>query len=276
MAASLHFKSAQAFSLEELAASFNRAFAGYFYPQRMTAATLARRVRCEQIDLEHSLLAFEGEQFVGIALLAIRGAHGWCGGFAIVPEARGRGCATALMKEFVARARRCGAKRLSLEVLARNTAARRLYEQAGMKVTRDLLVLERPPEINPPKPLKELKEAEAALLLRHFTRLHAQPPAWQRDLAALLATDNVRGLCLGEMDLPEAYALTNARADGGTQLIDLAAADEECADALCAGLMKLPGRLRLVNEPEGSLFVRPLLARGFVETDRQYEMACEL
>lgn len=273
---SLHFKSAASFSLEELAASFNSAFVGYFYPQRMAARVLSRRVRCEQIDLEHSILAFEGEEFVGLALLAVRGTDGWCGGFGIVPEARGRGRARALMTEFVAQARVCGVKRLSLEVLARNTAARRLYERAGMHKTRDLLMLERPGEINAPETLEVLKEAEPRLLLRHFEHLHAQPPAWQRDLAAVLATDNVRGFCLGETGAPAAYAIISPRPDGGMQLIDLAAADADSADALCAGLSTLPGRLRTVNEPEGSLFINPLAAHGFVETDRQYEMACEL
>src|SRR5918911_1445714 len=276
MGNSLHFKSASSFSLEELAASFNSAFVGYFYPQRMSARTLSRRVRCEQIDLEHSIIAFEGEEFVGLALLGVRGAQGWCGGFGIVPEARGRGRARQLMTEFVAQAQVCGVKRLSLEVLARNVAARRLYERAGMHKTRELIMLERSGEINAPETLEELKEAEPRLLLRHFERLHAQPPAWQRDLAALLATDNVRGLRLGETGAPAAYVIISPRPDGGTQLIDLAATDADNADALCAGIAKLPGRLRVVNEPEDSLFIAALLAHGFIETDRQHEMACEL
>jgi hypothetical protein len=38
----------------------------------------------------------------------------------------------------------------------------------------------------------------------------------------------------------------------------------------------LPGRLRVVNEPEDGLFSAALVAHGFVETDRQHEMVCEL
>ena len=40
MKGSLHFKSAATLSLEELADAFNAAFAGYFYPQQKTAASL--------------------------------------------------------------------------------------------------------------------------------------------------------------------------------------------------------------------------------------------
>src|SRR5947199_8610287 len=105
MKGSLHFKSAATLSLEELADAFNEAFAGYFYPQQKTAASLAQRVRHEQLALQHSLLAFEGEEFVGLALLGLRGAKGWCGGFAVVPERHGRGIASELMNEFRARAR---------------------------------------------------------------------------------------------------------------------------------------------------------------------------
>jgi GNAT superfamily N-acetyltransferase len=273
---SLHFKSATSVSLEELAERFNAAFAGYFYTQQVTAAMLARRVRFEQIDLQSSLLAFEGEKFAGLALLALRGSEGWCGGFGIVPESRGRGRAKELMTEFIARARECGVKRLSLEVLTRNTAARRLYERAGMKVTRDLLVLKRPAEPARPKRPRGLKEVEPSLLLRHFEQLHTVRPSWQRDLASLLAADNVRGLCLGEADAPEAYVLFSVRPDDRTILLDLAAAGCESANALCERICEMEGTLEVVNEPERSPFVTALLSRGFVETDRQHEMACDL
>ena len=272
----LNFKSATSVSLEELADAFNEAFAGYFYPQQKTAASLAQRVRHEQLALQHSLLAFEGEEFVGLALLGLRGAKGWCGGFAVVPERRGRGLASELMNEFMARARSCGVKKLSLEVLARNIPARRLYERAGMRVTRDLLIMERSAEIVSPRTLKELKEAEPPLLLRHFERLHTEPPAWQRDLASLLVMDSVRGLYLGDKFAPAAYALFIARPDSIIHLIDLAATDNDYANALCARIIELPGKLKIINEPEGSQFVAALMSNGFQETDRQHEMACEL
>lgn len=272
----LNFKSATSLSLEELAAAFNVAFGGYFYPQQLNGAKLARRVRLEQIDLAHSLLAYQGEEFAGLALLGIRGQHGWCGGFGIVPEHRGHGCAGELMSAFVAEARGCGLTRLSLEVLTRNTPAIRLYQNAGMQVTRDLLILERASIDHDSTSSFALMEAEPAVLLRHFARLHAQPCAWQRDLSSLLATEGVRGFYLGAAQEPEAYALLFTWSDGTTYLIDLAATNDELANALCAGLVQREGRLRIVNEPEQSLFIAALMSHGFVEAERQHEMACEL
>ncbi len=273
---SLTFRSADTLSLERLAEAFNAAFGGYIYPQQHTGETFARRARLEQLDLHHSVLAYVGEEYAGVSLLGIRGRAGWCGGFGIVPGLRGRGLARELMQEFIAEARRCELERLSLEVLARNIAARHLYESAGMSVTRDLLILERARTAEDSGQTSRLTEAAPEMLLRHFARLHACPPAWQRDLPSLLTTDGARGFYLGGRDAPSAYALLVSKAEGSAQLLDLAAVDEAAARDLCAGLCELPYTLRSINEPSDGLFAPLLAAHGFDEKDRQHEMACAL
>ncbi|HYN84831.1 MAG TPA: GNAT family N-acetyltransferase, partial [Pyrinomonadaceae bacterium] len=124
-------------SLEAFAAAFTESFEGYFLPVILNGVWLARRVRREQYDLANSLIAYVGGEVAGVAALAVRGRRGWCAGFGIVPGLRGRGLGRELMSAFVARARAAGLRRLSLEVIAPNVAARRLYESAGMSVTRD-------------------------------------------------------------------------------------------------------------------------------------------
>ncbi len=272
----LTFRAAASLSLEEVAAAFNAAFAGYFYPQQLTGASLARRARLEQLDLQHSLLAYDEEDFVGLTLLGIRGARGWCGGFGIVPEHRGHGRAHELMAAFVAEACGCGLKQLSLEVLARNTPAIRLYERAGMHITRDLLILERDAGKASGPETVELQMAEPSVLLPHFARLHTKPNAWQRELPTLLITEGTRGVYLGKIEEPDAYALCATWTEGRTGLIDLAASESRHVDALCAKLAEMRETFRVVNEPEESLFASALIARGFREIDRQHEMVCEL
>ena len=273
----LRFVSAASVSLEEYAALFTASFAGYRYPITFDAERLARRVRQEQHDLTHSLVAYAGARPVGVAALAVRGERGWVGGFGVVPDERGRGRGRALMSALVERARACGVRTLSLEVLAGNTAARALYERAGMRVTRDLLILDRPADyVLPAAGRRGLKEAPAAELLRHYWRLHAEPPAWQRELASLLAAD-LRGLYVGGRRRPRAYALLGyGRADGNTYLSDLAAADAAAAVEMCAALDRVPGFIRAVNEPERSPFAALLLEHGFREVMRQHEMVMEL
>lgn len=264
-------------SLEAFAAAFMSAFEGYPAPVSVDAVWLARRVRYEQHDLLNSLVVFDGAEVAGLAVLAARGARGWCGGFGVVPRWRGRGLARRLMSEMVGRARDSGLRRLSLEVLQGNTAAIRLYERAGMRVTRDLLVMERPAEWKAATTSRGAapQEAPAAELLEHFTRLHPEPPAWQREPAGLLAA-KLRGLYLGPRSRPRAYVLVKYTAEGEAHLSDLAAADARQARAMCAALGGLGCALSIKNEPERSPYVAPLLEHGFVEVLRQHEMTMEL
>lgn len=273
----LQFVSASTVSLEAFAAAFTSAFEGYPVAFKVETGWLARRARQEQYDLLNSLVALEGTEAVGVAVLAMRGMRGWCGGFGVVPRWRGRGLGHRLMAELIGRARAAGLRSLSLEVLAGNTAAIRLYERAGMRITRNLLVMERPAEWTPPaKPrCAAPQEAAATELLEHFTRLHREPPVWQREPASLL-TANVRGLYLGARSRPRAYALLRLTPEGETLLSDLAAADTRQARALCAALGHVAGVLKLNNEPERSPFAAPLLEHGFREILRQHEMTMEL
>lgn len=270
----LKFVSAASLSLEAYAAAINASFEGYPVQITFTASMLARRVRFEQYDLESSLVAFDGEEVVGMAGLAIRGTRGWVSGFGVVPSWRRRGLGRRLMAELLERARGYGLRQLSLEVLSENIAARRLYEGVGMHVARDLLVMERPAEYVPPAS-RAPKAATAAELLRHYWRLHTEPPAWQRELSALLAAD-LRGFYVGGLRRPRAYALAGYARDGNVYLSDLAAADADAAREMCAALGRVERAFRIVNEPERGLYAAPLLEHGFKVVLRQHEMRMEL
>jgi N-acetylglutamate synthase-like GNAT family acetyltransferase len=243
----------------------------------MTVEMLSRRVRMEHIDLQLSFLADNGEKFVGFALFGLRGREAWCGGLGVVPNFRGRGVAQQLMLEFVSRARECGVTKLRLEVLTKNTSAIRLYERVGLKVTRDLLILERTRDAEcVPADSKELYDAEPDALLPHFERLHSWRLSWQREFASLISADALHGVYLGDKNRPDAYALIVTRPDGITQVIDVAAATAEYAQAISGGIAHRYGALRVVNEPEESLFIDALAANGFEEVERQHEMSCEI
>jgi GNAT superfamily N-acetyltransferase len=266
----LSFIPTSSVSVDELARYFGSAFEGYIYPQNMSGAQMARKIRMEQIDLDHSLLAFDVDTFVGIALLGIRGNEGWCGGLGVVPEHRSSGRGSEITSRFIDEARNCGCRRLTLEVLTSNQAAKRLYENAGFGTTRDLVLLERADRVN--TSAVQPDEVAALDLLSHFERLHDSQPPWQRDLASLLATEGARGFYVGRLEAPDAYAIVVSRVPGLTHIIDLAAKDKENAVAICGALDSVPGPVRIVNEPEESVFVGELLTRGFVEVDRQHEM----
>lgn len=278
MTETLRIISAASVTLEQFAAAFEAAFAGYFYPMTLTSEQLSRRVRFEHLDILRSLLAYDNDELAGMAMLGIRQEVGWVGGLGITEKYRGRGRSHELMTALIAEARVLPLARLTLEVLRQNVAAIRLYERAGMEVARDLIIFERVEDAVTSRcvAVSQLKQATPPELLRHFHRLHLQPPAWQRDLPALLVMDGLQGLYLGAPDMPDAYALLRSWPNGMTYIVDLAAARKEDADALCAGLPRAEGRLRIINEPESSIFCAALEAHHFVATERQHEMVMTL
>lgn len=285
MTGELKIISAASVTLEEFAAAFVAAFNGYFFPMALNAEQLSRRVRFEHLDITHSLLAYDAydaDRLVGMAMLGLRRDVAWVGGFGITPEYRGRGRAHPLMTALIEEARRCQARTLTLEVLRQNSAAIRLYERAGMVAARDLIIYERVADkegaASGSNSTARLLEAPPVELLQHFQRLHVHPPAWQRDLAALLVMEEVRGLYMGERERPQAYALFREGPNDKTYIVDLGARHPADADALCAGVAVQAGRrsLRIVNEPESSIFCAALLAHGFVEAERQHEMRMAL
>jgi GNAT superfamily N-acetyltransferase len=261
-------------SLGEFADAFTAAFGGYQYPIILDVSRLARRLRHEQYDLEHSLVAYEEDEAVGVAALAVRAETGWCAGLGVVPARRGQGLGRRLFDALVERARGGGLLRLSLEVLVRNTTARRIYEEAGMRVTRDLLILERTTTGGMTEVLTA-KQAPPSELLKHFARLHVISPQWSRDLPSLLVKGGMRGLYMGQRTQPDAYALLAEGTDAVTYIFDLAAADAARAREMCAALAAVSAPLKIVNEPEQSLFIAPLIEQGFAEVERQHEMLIE-
>jgi GNAT superfamily N-acetyltransferase len=270
------FTPAAGLSLDALADLFTRSFADYFYPGITSTQTLARRVASENIDLLRSLvLRVDGEP-AGVALLARRGERAWCGGFGVTLPYRGKGHAHALAEALIEEARESDAARFSLEVLTRNERALRVYERAGLRIARRLLILSwRPDDSWAPDPHDTLDQADPAdLVLNHFAALHPAPPAWQREPAALLVLPELYGLALRERGETLAYAI--AQGEGALRLQDFAARDPAAAARLIAALQARSGGITSVNEPAESPLTPAFLRAGFVVADEQHEMTIEL
>jgi GNAT superfamily N-acetyltransferase len=264
--------------LEAAAALIVRSFEGYFYPAQLTAEELARRARHEQIDLWRSTALLVGGEPAAVAMLAIRGARAWCAGFGVAQAHRGRGLSHRLAEEMVRQAREAGAAELWLEVLTRNERAIRTYARAGFRAVRDLLVVEwrRAEGAEPPSASPDVVEANLALLLRSFARLHQSPAAWQRDLPALLVREPVLGYTLGPPEEPLAYALVQAGPGEMGRIVDLGASDAASAGRVLAALQARFARLLSVNEPLDAPHTPAFAATGFAEVDRQHEMVLAL
>jgi GNAT superfamily N-acetyltransferase len=271
------FAPAGTLALDTLAELFTRSFEGYLLPVTLLPEQLAQRVRTEQIDLWHSLVLLVDAVPAGVALVALRGTRAWCGGFGICAPWRGQGLAFPLAQKMLEEAQAAGATQFTLEVLAKNSRARQVYERARLRTTRDLLILEwrrgNGQVIEAGAGLNIITPDEA---LRYFAPFHQQPAAWQRDLAALLCRGGMQSLALHEGSSLQAYALYQEMPGAGARLIDIGAQDAGTALALVQGLKQRYERLISVNEPEHSLIATALLNAGFAELDRQHEMAIAL
>src|SRR5205085_12542897 len=99
------------------------------------------RIDSEDIDHARSVVARSADgEAVGVSLLALRGQEAWCGGFGVVPGARGRGVGARMIEAQIQMAEAAGARRLRLDVLHDNERAMRLYAAAGFRRERDVVL----------------------------------------------------------------------------------------------------------------------------------------
>jgi RimJ/RimL family protein N-acetyltransferase len=279
MTDSLRFIPASALSLESFAELFTRSFENYFYPITMTGATLATKIRTEQIDLHHSVVLILDDKPIGQATLGLRGDKAWCGGFGIVPEQRGKGFATALLDEFLKRASEAGARRLTLEVLEKNTTAQHLYTKAGLQRQRDLRLLQwkrggnhKQEDVLEPLVMQAANMPE---IISNFHRLHPVSSAWQRDLPSLLLQTNLLHITCTKGSGLQGYALFKVK-DDIVRLHDFGASQVEVAKELLSSLQNCYKEIYSINEPTDSPITVAYDECNFREYDRQYELGMTL
>src|SRR5262249_6131973 len=105
--APLTYRLADQLDPSERAHAFNRSFEHYFVPMHLTPEAFAAMNEINDVRLEHSLVAYSADgALAGVALLAVRGDHGWVGGIGLVPEQRGKGSGKALLQRLLVEARR--------------------------------------------------------------------------------------------------------------------------------------------------------------------------
>lgn len=273
----MHESDLTGLSAADLAAAFNLVYTDYVIPFSMSEAAMRQHVAAHAIARDRSLLwRDDAGAIIGLGVLAVRGERGWVGGFGLAPNWRGRGLSGTLISALLDRARGVGLRRVQLEVVTTNTRAIRTYERAGFRRTRELLILGADAPAVPASGAT-VTEVSPATLLAGIPGLALPDYAWQREPASLLAFPDLQGLVLGPPASPHAFVVFTASA-AAVQIQALAGDSAESLVALSGALARrLPGRsLRLVNEPEESPVPAALLAAGWWELMRQYEMVCTL
>src|SRR5690242_18254172 len=116
--------------LPEVAWLMTESFAGYFVEIHMEAAGIAGMVRCESLDLASSICVRVNCEEAGLALINRRGWTCRLGAMAVRPDFRGKGLGRKVLEKAIEDATGRGERRMVLEVIEANSAARALYTSA--------------------------------------------------------------------------------------------------------------------------------------------------
>ncbi len=132
--------------LDELIEVQNEIFADYVIPIRSTKAFFIDFLKSVGGDLRDVLVAMRDDSIVGYVNPVVDEPEAWIGGVGVVPELRGRGMGTRLMREAEEFCRRRRAREVCLEVIEANELAHKLYRRLGYTDTRRFLSAEGKPE----------------------------------------------------------------------------------------------------------------------------------
>lgn len=173
---------------DDFTAALNAAYADYYVHIEMTPGSLRSMMSRDGIEMDHSVVALDGETIVGTGLLGVRGARGWIGGMGVVPARRRQGIGRQMMHYLMDRARAIRLSTLQLEVIEANHGAHALYENMGFSSVRHLLILARHP-VQPPARLSDyqVERFTADEMLDYYEIFHDVANCWQRDLPSLRA-----------------------------------------------------------------------------------------
>lgn len=145
--------SASTFGIDQLTAIYNQTRVDYMVPMPMNAARLAEYIKTYDVDLEHSLVAMQDDELLGVAMLGRRQDRAWITRLGVLPTTRRNGVGQALCEGLLEQAENLGIDFQMLEVIKNNVPAHTLFLKLGFYEVGELLVLRRSPIIPPPEPV---------------------------------------------------------------------------------------------------------------------------
>ena len=212
----MEFKTLANTSTIDITAVFNEAFSDYFIKLQLTEATMAAKMKSENILLPYSYGAFENNRLVGFILHGYDVLTGvktvYNAGTGVIPAFRGRGITQAIYQYCIPFLKREGISHHVLEVIDHNHVAIKIYKQTGFKKTRTFGVYKSDTSIaiNKAIAVKEVEEINAEV--QEFVSVK---PSWQNSLNSIkrdLKTHRVIGaFCEGKLVGYAAYVPASGR-----------------------------------------------------------------
>lgn len=192
-APSVDLISASAFSFEELTEAYNHTRVDYLVPMPMNAAKLREYVETYNVDMDSSVVAVDGNEVLGLAMLGLREGRAWITRLGIIRSKRRQGTGWQMVTHLIDQARQKNTDHIIIEVIKNNVPAHSLFRKAGFCETRELLVLRRPPGsvkiAPPPAEIRAVGYTEAIHLLKN----RASIPSWIDERESLINAGNLAG-----------------------------------------------------------------------------------
>ena len=126
----LHIRPYEAADGDQVAELWTIAF-GYDAPRNQPRAILRR---LPAMDRRLFLVGIHDDRVVATVIGGYDGVRGWAYHLAVLPEARRRGFASAMMAALEERLRKLGCPKVNLQVMGSNRAVVALYESLGYAV----------------------------------------------------------------------------------------------------------------------------------------------
>lgn len=187
---------ASEYTIQDLTDIYNRTRVDYLIPMPMNAARLEEYIHTYDVDLEHSLVASQEGETLGVAMLGVRADRAWVTRLGVIPDTRRRGSGQALTAGLLDQASSLGISFTMLEVIKNNEPAHRLFLKLGFYEVGELLVLRRSPTMPPPDPIvAEARRLERAEALDLVGRDRGTQP-WTNQSETLFNAQDVSGLRL--------------------------------------------------------------------------------
>lgn len=187
---------ASEYTIQDLTDIYNRTSVDYLIPMPMNAARLEEYIHTYDVDLEHSLVASQEGETLGVAMLGVRADRAWVTRLGVIPDTRRRGTGQALTAGLLDQASSLGIGFTMLEVIKNNEPAHRLFLKLGFYEVGELLVLRRSPTMPPPDPIvAEARRLERAEALDLVGRDRGTQP-WTNQSETLFNAQDVSGLRL--------------------------------------------------------------------------------
>lgn len=128
---------------ETIVTAFNHAFENYKIHMQQTKESLLHKIKVEDIDLNLSVGAFDGEKLAGFIFFGIDDdvngiKTAWDGGTGVIPTYRGKKLTQQMFEFILPQLKNNDVKKILLEVLEDNTSAYKIYEGIGFRKKRKL------------------------------------------------------------------------------------------------------------------------------------------